>query len=1341
MDKELNTKETSNVMDKGRAIAMILIMVFAGLSALYIVHEDAQADEGGPDDYGYLWTDSNPPSPTVDYSWIEISGSGTSVGPLGDEDTYGPYSLGFSFNFYGTTYSDIWIHNNGFLMFTDQSGLFAGNDPIPNPNDPNNIAAAFWDDLWTSGDIYYESMGLPPNRYFVVEWKDVENYNIQGVGQITFQAVLYEGNYSVKYQYQDVVFGDSNYDYGASASIGIENSTGWGGLEYSHDNATLSDNMAIEFMSYSVDYLMINDTAGGGGNWVGDKTYLGGETDTFHAHGFNVIRGYLNDVDAEWVSSDPLVGNVTSSGSSTTFTAIGDGTCYINATYGGTLINDTGIITVIIPPEIKNVIYTPMYPNGSESVTVYGDLTDSNGIQNATLYYSYDDVVYTPVDMSLVGGDSYSGDIPGPGYSTMVYYYLNATDNNDNSNKSSTFSFYADSDIPDFALPRIDPEIPNAETDVDVSVNVYENSQVDEAKLFYSYDGSTWSNVTMADLGGGTFYSNYVEGGGAGWMHYPLSGPAGDNWQITSVRRKSPVYSWYGGVEPGAYFGDTCIESPLIKNLLPGTNLSFWHYYSFVQSSASDGGIVEINDGGGWAQIFPQSGYDDILNVGSQNPLEGKEAFTYISGGWLQERFDLSSYEGSDIRIRFHQGWNNVDNGPREGWYIDNIVFTSENRGWSGVLPSPGYSTEVFYYVGAADTAGNYNETGTYSFFAGSDLALSQENISINTHPAENGSSVDIKARVANTGGPLNSVEVKFFLGDPDIDNDNIIDVAAQEIGTSQIIDFETNGYGFVKTTWSPPALGSYDIYVWADATNGSWEFDETNNMAFLTEPVFQWTDSFYDTTRTESYSNITFRDGDATLGFGNDYDFDISDEGFVLENDAPNSQVGWDTPNNNVFFIANNTDSTDDMFTKSLSGSVDETTGGWTLSGSLMITTSGVWQRAIPLFIANSVNSKILDTPDTISFEYYSAGGAIRGTYRDSTGVARMVLNHGISLDTQYNIKAIYEEPMGLLTLQILDENDALLKEESYKIGSNPSDGFTFGKLGVGTNGPGNPQHPVCTGWTDDISFHIAAPLYLSGKMVSNPIVPPSDGQWIDLFVNKTTPINTDILITLVDADSGLPIPGFIDLTMEYIDVSVIDRGLYPSIKIVADFVSDGTSIPKLHYFGMNFVYWEFSMQLYTGWNMISLPLNKTETEIQTIFASLPYIAVQSYDASDLNDPWKNYHIDKGGFNDLSDVDKSLAIWILMGNDDSLTIYGIQPNPTDIQLKEGWNFVGYPSLTPQLITDALSGLPYDAVKHYNVSDVGDPWKTTTQGDLTWMIPGEGYWIHVTSDCVWTIDW
>jgi hypothetical protein len=78
------------------------------------------------------------------------------------------------------------------------------------------------------------------------------------------------------------------------------------------------------------------------------------------------------------------------------------------------------------------------------------------------------------------------------------------------------------------------------------------------------------------------------------------------------------------------------------------------------------------------------------------------------------------------------------------------------------------------------------------------------------------------------------------------------------------------------------------------------------------------------------------------------------------------------------------------------------------------------------------------------------------------------------------------------------------------------------------------------------------------------------------------------------------------------------------------------------------------------------------------------------------------------------------------------------------MNLKKGWNLVGYPSIQSRS-PDAPGFLPAecDMVLHYDAPSGSwekyDP--ISKSGTLTSMDAGEGYWIHLTSDTTWTVNW
>ncbi len=95
----------------------------------------------------------------------------------------------------------------------------------------------------------------------------------------------------------------------------------------------------------NIDYVMIRNYYNGEGMVVGNMLYMINDTDYFYAAGYNNTYGFVKDLDVNWTSDDEAVGNVTSSGIYTMFTAVGHGTCIVTADYGG-ISNTTGVLTV-----------------------------------------------------------------------------------------------------------------------------------------------------------------------------------------------------------------------------------------------------------------------------------------------------------------------------------------------------------------------------------------------------------------------------------------------------------------------------------------------------------------------------------------------------------------------------------------------------------------------------------------------------------------------------------------------------------------------------------------------------------------------------------------------------------------------------------------------------------------------------------------------------------------------------------------------------------------------------------------------------------------------------------
>jgi hypothetical protein len=187
----------------------------------------------------------------VDFSWEDISSTGTDL-DLGDLD-YKYVTIPFDFTFYCNSYNMVSIGSKGVIYFVnDYLGLTNVCIPGINNYGIHTFIAAFWDDLnpGAAGAVYYEVRGTAPNRRLIIQWHGVPHY--YNVGLITFQAILYEGNNNIRLQYFDTDFGNASYDYGASATVGVQGSTDKG-TQYSCNDPSVTGGLSLLFTPSSME--------------------------------------------------------------------------------------------------------------------------------------------------------------------------------------------------------------------------------------------------------------------------------------------------------------------------------------------------------------------------------------------------------------------------------------------------------------------------------------------------------------------------------------------------------------------------------------------------------------------------------------------------------------------------------------------------------------------------------------------------------------------------------------------------------------------------------------------------------------------------------------------------------------------------------------------------------------------------------------------------------------------------------------------------------------------------------------------------------------------------------
>ena len=162
--------------------------------------------------------------------------------------------------------------------------------------------------------------------------------------------------------------------------------------------------------------------------------------------------------------------------------------------------------------------------------------------------------------------------------------------------------------------------------------------------------------------------------------------------------------------------------------------------------------------------------------------------------------------------------------------------------------------------------------------------------------------------------------------------------------------------------------------------------------------------------------------------------------------------------------------------------------------------------------------------------------------------------------------------------------------------------------------------------------------------------------------------------------------------------------------------------------------------------WAFVSFPYIMSGN-IQTIFddsvsggGGTTWDIAKWYDPADFSDPWKTYNINSLGTSDMPIVCHTMGIWLHLTATDGTLSTGItgdySASAVDIMLETGWNLVGYPSATPRLASDTLP-VQADMIAIYQSSApyiIG----ITDLASAT-MSEGNAYWVHVTSNVVWSV--
>lgn len=170
------------------------------------------------------------PNQTTSYGvssipYVNQTNNGTSL-TMTDDSQQGPFNIGFTFCFFGQTYTQFYVGSNGWISFSPGQSTTFTSSSIPSGaiTVPKNCIMGPWQD-WhpgVGGQIKYQVQGVAPCRKLVVSWVNMPMYQCTSTLG-TFHIVIYESTNFIENHIQTKQFcGWQN----GTATQGIHNLAG-----------------------------------------------------------------------------------------------------------------------------------------------------------------------------------------------------------------------------------------------------------------------------------------------------------------------------------------------------------------------------------------------------------------------------------------------------------------------------------------------------------------------------------------------------------------------------------------------------------------------------------------------------------------------------------------------------------------------------------------------------------------------------------------------------------------------------------------------------------------------------------------------------------------------------------------------------------------------------------------------------------------------------------------------------------------------------------------------------------------------------------------------------------
>jgi len=169
---------------------------------------------------------------------IHDAGLFTTVFPANDDGSVGPVGIGFTIDFYGESYSSLYVNNNGNVTFDSALGTYT---PYGITGGSLSMLAPFFADVWTYADVgspilevTYGTSTIDGHAVFGVNWINVGYFaDSSGSKLNSFQLIITDrsdlgaGNFDFEFNYDTIAWETGSASGGVDGLGGTSAHVGW----------------------------------------------------------------------------------------------------------------------------------------------------------------------------------------------------------------------------------------------------------------------------------------------------------------------------------------------------------------------------------------------------------------------------------------------------------------------------------------------------------------------------------------------------------------------------------------------------------------------------------------------------------------------------------------------------------------------------------------------------------------------------------------------------------------------------------------------------------------------------------------------------------------------------------------------------------------------------------------------------------------------------------------------------------------------------------------------------------------------------------------------------------